>query len=82
MIRMKIVKWLAAGALAVAVVPAAGLARHASYIAATPISMSAIGPVTPLHAVHAPAKKLSVQKKVSHTLHGLRKHHLKLHTRA
>ena len=47
MIRMKLVKWMAASAIAIAAVPAIGLARHASHVSAAPVSADVTTSVTP-----------------------------------
>lgn len=62
MIRSKMLKWVAAGALAVAVVPAIGMARHSHTVAAS-VTPTALTPVK--HTLAAKGKS-TTSKLVSH----------------
>ena len=73
MIRMNVVKWIAAGTLSLATLPTLGLARHTP-LTASPSLTGAVA-TTKLAAKHAKAK----HKKSAHARHATGKHATKSH---
>ena len=75
----RMIKWMAAGALAVASVPAIALARHASLPTEGAITVTPIGLATPVAAKHVTArsglkKKSAVRRKVQSKRHAAKRH--------
>jgi hypothetical protein len=68
-ISMKIVKWLAASAIALSTVPAIGLARHASHVSAGP-ALAAVTTATPAaestRVVKHPVTKAKIKHRRKH----------------
>ncbi|HZL37463.1 MAG TPA: hypothetical protein VFC78_19250 [Tepidisphaeraceae bacterium] len=79
MLSKTIMKWIAAGALALSV-PAVGLARHTSHVSAAPglISLSATSVATPVRAVSSHAKRVKATRTRSSLA---RSHRLTSHSR-
>jgi hypothetical protein len=69
MIRMKVVKWVAAGAIALGAVPAIALAAHAKHVTAAASPVKLVSAIQPAKSTRTATKKLtsSTVKKATHS---------------